>query len=273
MSLQFPTSPIAPFSSLIRHRELIWDLVKRDFVGRYKGSVLGVAWSLFHPVFMLVIYTLVFSVAFKARWGAGEESKVAFGLILFSGMIVHGLMAECLNRAPTLIIGHANYVKKVVFPLEILPWVVLISAGLHFLVSLGILIVFCIVGGVSLHPGTLLVPVVLLPLVLITLGLTWLLASLGVYLRDLGQGMGIVTTVLLFLSPIFYPIDALPSGFRTLINLNPLTLPITQLRNAMLWGTPVGWADWAMNMVIGGAVSFAGFWWFQKTRRGFADVL
>ncbi len=273
MSISFSASPTALFSSLMQHRELVWDLVKRDFVGRYKGSVLGVAWSLFHPVLMLVIYTLVFSIVFKARWGAGEESRVAFGLVLFSGMIVHGLMAECLNRAPTLIISHTNYVKKVVFPLEILPWVVLISAGLHFLVSLGILIVFCLLGGVSLHPGTLLVPVVLLPLVLITLGLTWLLASLGVYLRDLGQGIGIVTTVLLFLSPVFYPIDALPGDFQSLIKLNPLTVPITQLRNAMLWGAPIGWADWAISMTIGSVVSYAGFWWFQKTRRGFADVL
>ena len=182
---------------------------------------------------------------------------------------------ECFSKgsAPTLIISQPNYVKKVVFPLEILSWVVLISAGLHFLVSLGILILFCLVAGVDLHPGAFLIPVVLFPLVLITLGLTWLLASLGVYLRDLSQGMGVVTTVLLFLSPVFYSIDMLPPDFQTLVALNPLTVPITQLRNAMLWGTPVAWSDWAISLGIGGALSCAGFWWFQKTRRGFADVI
>jgi lipopolysaccharide transport system permease protein len=259
--------------SLLRDRDLIWELVKRDFIGRYKGSVLGVAWSLFHPILMLVIYTLVFSVAFKARWGVGDESKVAFALVLFSGMIVHGFMAECLNRAPTLIISHPNYVKKVVFPLEILAWVVLISAGLHFLVSLGILILFCILSGVPIYLGAFLIPILLLPLVLITLGLTWLLASLGVYLRDLSQGMGVISTVLLFLSPVFYPLDALPRDFQALIGLNPLTVPITQFRSAMLWGTQVAWSDWATSLSTGAAVSYIGFWWFQKTRRGFADVI
>jgi lipopolysaccharide transport system permease protein len=273
MSIQFPASPKALVVSFVRNRDLILDLVKRNFIGRYRGSMLGVAWSLFHPLLMLVIYTLVFSVAFKARWNTGDESKVAFGLVLFSGMIVHSLMAECLNNAPTLIISNANLVKKVIFPLEILPWVALISATLHFLVSLGILIVFCLVSGASLHMGTLLIPVVLLPLMLLTLGLTWILASLGVYLRDLAQGMGMVTTVLLFLSPVFYRIDTLPPSFRSIIALNPLTFPITQLRNVMLWDLPFDWARWAVSMAVALAVSYVGFWWFQKSRRGFADVL
>jgi lipopolysaccharide transport system permease protein len=273
MSTQFSTSPKALVCSFVRNRELIRDLVKRNFIGRYRGSMLGVAWSLFHPLLMLVIYTLVFSIAFRARWGTGEESKVAFGLVLFSGMIVHSLMAECLNSAPTLIISNANLVKKVIFPLEILPWVALISATLHFLVSLGILIVFCIIGGVSLHVGALLIPLVLLPLMLLTLGLTWMLASLGVYLRDLAQGMGMVTTVLLFLSPVFYRVDSLPPAFQTIVALNPLTFPITQLRNVMLWDLPFDWARWAVSMVVAIVVSYVGFWWFQKSRRGFADVL
>jgi lipopolysaccharide transport system permease protein len=273
MSIQFSASPKALVNSFVQNRDLIRDLVKRNFIGRYRGSMLGVAWSLFHPLLMLVIYTLVFSVAFKARWGTGDESKIAFGLVLFSGMIVHSLMAECLNSAPTLIISNANLVKKVLFPLEILPWVALISATLHFLVSLGILIFFCLLSGVSLHIGILFVPIVLLPLMLLTLGLTWMLASLGVYLRDLAQGIGMVTTVLLFLSPVFYRLDTLPKQFQALIVLNPLTLPITQLRNVMLWGLPFDWAPWGVSMTIAIAVSYVGFWWFQKSRRGFADVL
>ena len=260
-------------NSLLKHRELLWDLVKRDFVGRYKGSMLGVVWSLFNPLFMLAIYTLVFSVAFKARWGTGDESKVAFAIVLFSGMIVHSFFAECLNRAPGLITSHANYVKKVVFPLEILPWMALLSAFLHFLISFSVLLFFCLLAGVAVHKGVLLIPVVLLPLVLIILGFSWIIASLGVYLRDLSQVIGMVTTVALFLAPVFYPIEVLPEAYQALLNWNPITLPIIQLRDLMLWGKPVLWGSWVISLTVGLAVCQAGYWWFQKSRRGFADVL
>lgn len=273
MSISYRATPRAMLGSLIRNRGLLRDLVKRDFIGRYKGSMLGVVWSLFNPLFMLAVYTVVFSVAFKAKWGVGEESKVAFAIVLFSGMIVHSFFAECLNRAPGLITNHANYVKKVVFPLEILPWMALFSALLHFLVSFGVLLVFCLLAGVPVHAGVLLVPIVLLPLVLMILGVSWVFASLGVYLRDLAQVMGIVTTVALFLAPVFYPIDALPPAYQTLLAWNPITLPIIQLRDVMLWGRPLQWVDWAVSLAVGAAVCQAGFWWFQKSRRGFADVL
>ena len=273
MSFKHSTSPSAILGSLLNHRELIWEMVKRDFIGRYKGSFMGMAWSLFHPLLMLVVYTLVFSVAFKARWGVGEESKVAFGLVLFSGMIVHGLFAECLNRAPSLIVSQPNYVKKVVFPLEVLPWVAVLSALLHFLVSLGLLLVFCLASGVGLQPGVALVPLVTLPLILMALGLTWLFAALGVYLRDIAQGMGVLTTVLMFLSPVFYPASSLPEGFRRLLAFNPLTLPIEQIRDVMLWGKPIHWDAWGISLLIGCGTAWMGFWWFQKSRKGFADVL
>lgn len=273
MSLQHSTSPAAIFGCLHAHRDLVWELVKRDFIGRYKGSIMGVAWSLLHPLIMLVIYTLVFSVAFKARWGGGEESKVSFALVLFSGMIVHGLFAECLNHAPGMILSKPNYVKKVVFPLEILPWVAICSALLHFLVSLGLLLVFCVFTGVSLKASVVFVPVIMLPLLLTTLGLTWLFASLGVYLRDTAQVMGVVTTVLMFLSPVFYKTSAFPEEYRILFALNPLTLPIEQLRDVMLWGNAINWGSWATSLFAGSSICYFGFWWFQKSRRGFADVL
>jgi lipopolysaccharide transport system permease protein len=272
MSFKHPSSPRALISSLIFNRELLWELIKRDFIGRYKGSVMGIAWSLLNPLIMLVIYTFVFSFAFKARWG-GEESKVAFALVLFSGMIVHGLFAECLNRAPSIIISHPNYVKKVVFPLEILPCVVIFSALLHFLVSLCLLLIFCIFTGVSLGVSVILIPVIILPLLLMALGLTWLLASLGVYLRDIVQGMGLVTTVLLFLSPVFYKTSAFPEGYQWLFVMNPLTLPIEQLRDVVLWGNEINWSTWITSFILGIAICYIGFWWFQKSRKGFADVL
>lgn len=273
MNKYYPTTPAAMLCSVFQHRELLWELVKRDFIGRYKGSMLGVVWSLFNPLLMLAIYTIVFSVAFKARWGAGEESKVAFALVLFSGMIVHSLFAECLNRAPSLITSHPNYVKKVVFPLDILPWMALGSALMHFLVSLGVLILFLLLAGIPLHAGVLFIPVLVLPLILMILGLSWLLASLGVFLRDLSQGVGMITMIALFMAPVFYPINALPNNYQAAIVWNPVTLPIMQIRDAMLWGNPLRWDAWSLSFGIGAAICYFGFWWFQKSRKGFADVL
>ena len=273
MSSYHSATPIAMLSGLLRNRELLWELVKRDFIGRYKGSMLGVVWSLFNPLLMLAIYTIVFSVVFKAKWGGGEESKVAFAIVLFSGMIVHSFFAECLNRAPSLIISHPNYVKKVVFPLEILPWMTMFSALLHFLVSFSVLLGFCLLADVKIHAGVLITPIILIPLILMLLGLSWIFSSLGVYLRDLSQIIGIFTTVALYLAPIFFPIDALPEGYRALLVWNPITLPVIQLRDLMLWGKPLQWDQWAISLVIGLSICQIGFWWFQKSRRGFADVI
>jgi lipopolysaccharide transport system permease protein len=261
-------------AGVVRHRDLAWELVKRDFLGRYRGSIVGVAWSLFHPLLMLTIYTFVFSVAFKARWaGSGDDDRIGFAIVLFSGMIVHGFFAECLTRSPDLIRSHPNYVKKVVFPLEVLPWMVVASALLHFAVSFVVLLGFCLFAGVRIHPTALLVPVVLLPLLLMTIGLTLAFAALGVYLRDLAQGMGAIANVLLFLSPVFYPLEALPPAYRGLIEWNPITLPVTQLRDVLLWGRGVAWGSWALALAVGALVCMLGYAWFQKTRKGFADVV
>jgi lipopolysaccharide transport system permease protein len=274
MSLHFPATPTAAVGGLVHHRGLIWELVKRDFIGRYKGSIIGVAWSLLNPLFLLSVYTIFFSVVFKARWSVGaEESKVSFAIVLFAGMIVHGLFAECLNRAPSLIVSQPNYVKRVVFPLEVLPWVAVFSASLHFLVSLALLLIFCTASGVPLTAGLLLIPLVMLPLILMSIGLTWFFASLGVYLRDISQAMGFITTVLMFASPVFYQASSLPENYRWFLALNPLTLPIEQLRDVMLWGKGLDWTSWTTTLLIAAAVCHVGFWWFQKTRKGFADVL
>jgi len=273
MSIRFLEMPNNLIKSLVCHRELTWDLARRDFIGRYKGSMLGVIWSLFNPLFMLVVYTIVFSGAFKARGGIGEESKITFAIILFSGMIIHNLFAECLNRSPNLIISQPNYVKKVVFPLEIMPLVALLSALLHFLVSFCVLLIFCLLAGITIYPGVLLTPIIITPLVLMIMGLSWIFASLGVYLRDIAQVMGMLTTVALFLAPVFYPIESFPQAYRELLVWNPITLPIVQLRDQMFWNKPLLWGQWLFAFFIGVAVCWIGFWWFQKTRRGFADVL
>lgn len=269
-----PATPAALARSLWRNRQLILQMTRREVAGRYKGSALGLAWSFFNPVFMLAVYTFVFSVVFKARWGlAGEESKTQFAVVLFVGMIVHGLLAEVLNRAPGLILGNVNYVKKVVFPLEILPVISMGAALFHSLVSLGVLLIaFALFNG-YLHWTAVLAPLVVLPLVILTLGLAWILASLGVFLRDVGQTIGIITTVMMFLAPVFYPITALPEEMRPWIMANPLTFTIEQAREVLIWGRLPNWGGLGIYTLAAIAVAWAGYAWFQKTRKGFADVL
>lgn len=268
-----PTSPVSALRALLVHRALVWELAKRDFIGRYQGSMGGVAWSLFNPLLMLAIYTFVFSVAFPARWGAVTEGTKSFAVILFAGMIVYNLFAECISRSPTLITSTPNYVKKVVFPLEILPWVAFATALLHFALGLAVLLAISLALGDGLRAGVLWLPVLLLPLALLTLGLTWIFASLGVFLRDLAQIVAVFVTVLMFMSPLFYPLEIVPPDYRTLILMSPVTLPIEQVRAAVLWGRPLDWTAWLVSLGAGLAVFTAGYWWFQRSRRGFADVL
>lgn len=266
-------NPITQVTSLWRSRDLIWQMTKREVVGRYRGSVLGLFWSFFNPVLMLTIYTFVFSVVFKARWGDGGESRFEFALILFAGLIVFNLFAECITRAPSLIVGNVNYVKKVVFPLEILPLVAMGAALFHGVVSLGVLLTFYMLVSASLHLTVIFVPLVILPLLLITLGLSWFLASFGVFVRDVAQTIGILVTVLMFLSPIFFPVSALPAKYHTIIYMNPLTFIIEQMRDVLIWGKLPSWSGLCIVMLVGMLVAWLGLVWFQKTRKGFADVL
>lgn len=266
-------SPVALLSSLYTNRSLIYSLTKREVVGRYRGSIMGLAWSFFNPVLMLAVYTFVFSVVFKARWVGGSESKTEFALVLFAGLMVYNLFAECVNRAPGLILSNVNYVKKVIFPLEILPVVAFGSAVFHFFINILVWLLFYLIF-FGLPPVTLfLLPAVLVPLILMTLGVSWLLASLGVYLRDVSQIVGVITTVLMFLSPIFFPISALPEQYQPLMQLSPLTFVVEQSRDVMIWSKQVVWRAWIVQVMLSVCVAWLGFAWFQKTRKGFADVL
>ncbi|WP_296677879.1 ABC transporter permease [Thiothrix sp. UBA2332] len=269
----FSPSPIEMLHSLWRNRGLISSLIKREVVGRYRGSFMGILWSFFNPVFMLAVYTFVFSVVFEARWRGGSDSKTEFALILFAGMVVFNLFAECANRSPGLILSNVNYVKKIIFPLEILPVVALGAAAFHLLVSVLVWLLFHVLFFGMPHLTLLLLPFILLPLMLFTLGIAWLLASLGVYLRDVGQIVGVATTALLFLSPIFYPVSALPENYQTLLHFNPLTLVIEQTRQVLISGTMPNIKLWGLYLIGSSTVAWFGFAWFQRTRRGFADVL
>jgi lipopolysaccharide transport system permease protein len=243
-------------------------------IGRYRGSLLGLGWSFFNPLLMLLIYSFVFSVVFKARWDVeAEEGKVLFAIVLFVGLIVHSLFTEVVNRAPGLILGNPNFVKKVVFPLEILPVVALGAALFHSLVSFLVLLIALLIFDGYLHWTIVLFPLVLMPLIILTTGFAWILASLGIYLRDLSHVVGLLTTVMMFLSPIFYPLSALPENYRPLMFLNPLTFIIEESRAVIVFGEMPAWGGLLVYSLVAIGVAWLGFWWFQKTRGGFADVM
>lgn len=270
-----PISLLALSKSLWHYRQLISQMTKREIVGRYRGSAFGLGWSLFNPIFMLMVYTFVFSEIFKSRWGGvgGDDSKTQFALVLFVGMIVLSLFSEVLNRAPILILGNVNYVKKVVFPLEILPVVAMCVALFHGLISLCVLLAAFALNNGYLQWTSIFTPLVLLPLVILTTGFAWMLASLGVFLRDVGQTIGIITTVLMFLSPIFYPVTAVPESIQFFIFANPLTFIIEQARDVLIWGHLPNWLGMGAYTLAAILIAWIGYVWFQKTRKGFADVL
>ncbi len=269
----YSISPVEMFASLWRNRDLVRVYTRREVEGRYRGSVMGVVWMFLNPLLMLAVYTFVFSVVFKARWSTGSDSKTEFALVLFAGLMVFNIFSDCVTRAPSLILSNPNYVKKVIFPLETLPVVQLLAALFHGVVSLGVwLLAYLIFFGLP-HLTILYTPLVIIPYGLFVLGLSWWLAALGVYFRDVSQLVGIVTTITLFLSPIFYPPTALPEGYRLVLYLNPLTPVVEQLRDVLYFGNPPSLAILVSFWVGSLAVAWSGFAWFQKTRRGFADVI
>lgn len=268
---------LAPFGGIVtawHKRDLVLQLVKREVLGRYRGSMLGVGWSLVHPIVMLAIYTFVFAFVFRIRWEGGiGDNKLEFAIVLFCGMIVFNIFAESFTRSPGLIVAQPGFVKKVVFPLEVLPVVTVLGALFHAAISFVVLIVLLIaVRGVPAATA-LLVPVVLLPYVLLCLGIAWFLSALGVYLRDIGQVAQMVVTALMFLSPLFYPVSALPEAVRPFFLLNPLTLPIEETRAVLFFGRPPNLGALAPYAVFALATMWVGFAVFQRVRRGFADVL
>jgi len=268
------TSPVEMFASLKRNWNLAVQMSKREILGRYKGSVMGLAWSLFNPILMLAVYTFFFSVVFKSRWGVGSTGgHVDFAIVLFVGLIVHGLFAECISRSPTLVTGNSNYVKKVVFPLEIFPWIALGSAIFHGAISLAVLLILKFILAGAIPWTAVLFPLIIIPLFFVIMGGSWLLASIGVYVRDISQTIGLLTSVMMFLSPVFYPVSTLSPKMQYVVMANPLTLIIEESRKVLLFGEMPNWSGlttyWFFSLVI----AWVGFWWFQKTRKGFADVL
>lgn len=267
------TNFLAIFKHLVIHRSLIWQLTKRDILSRYKGSFLGMFWAVFNPLIMLTVYTFVFSVVFQARWGLEVEERGGFAMVLFAGLIVFNFFAECISRAPGLIVTNVNYVKRVVFPLDVLAWVVLGSALFNAFISLGILLVAIVFFTHGFPVGVIFLPLLFLPLSFFLLGLVWFLSSLGVFVRDTLQAVNILVTLLMFLSPIFYPLSAVPESFRPFLQINPLVFIIAQFRNVLIFGRLPDWSGLLIYYVFSLGVMYLGWIWFLKTRKGFADVL
>ena len=270
----YSTSPVSMIFSIWRNREITWLLAKRDVQARYKGSYIGLLWTLVNPLLMLLIYTFVFTFIFKSRWaGAVDGGRSQFALVMFVGVIIHGLFSEVVNRAPGLVLENPNYVTKVVFPLEILPAIGLGAALFHALAGILILLIGVLVYSGELHWQVILLPFVLFPFLVMVIGIAWILSALGVFARDLKQSTTFITTAMLFLSPVFYPETAWPEQYRTLFLLNPLTFIIGQSREVCLWGHYPDFIGLGVYLLIAMIVAWFGFFCFQKMRKGFADVL
>ncbi|NHN34271.1 ABC transporter permease [Paenibacillus agricola] len=266
-------NPFIILKNLWSHKELIKSFSKREVISKYKGSILGIMWSFITPLLMLAVYTFVFSEVFNAKWGTGSDSKIEFAIIIFCGLITFSIFGDVISRSPYLILGNANYVKKVVFPLEILPVVALGSALINSLISMGILIVCVGIFMNAIHWTLIFIPLVLCPLMLLSLGLGWLLSSLGVYLRDIAQVITIAVQALMLLSPIFYPVTSIPKDLLFIYYFNPVGYVVEDMRRVMIWGQMPDWNVWGIEMIIGLVVFYLGYIWFHKTKSGFADVI
>lgn len=259
---------------LTQHRQLVRQLAWREVQARYRGSLLGVFWSLLNPLLMLSLYTFLFSVVFQARWNVqAEEGKLDFALSLFAGLIVFNLFSETINAAPGLVLSNANYVKRVVFPLEALPLARFLSGLVQAGFSLAILVIAQFVYRGQLPWTLVLLPVVVVPVAVLTLGLAYFLASLGVFVRDIGNLVGLATTALMFLSPVMYPLSRLPAEIQPVLALNPLAPIVDNFRRVTIECQMPDWSSWAAVTAFGCLLCWAGFTWFVRSKNAFADVL
>ena len=263
----------APFSPATTHFELTRELARRDVLGRYRGANFGLLWTVLGPLLMLVIYAVAFGEILGGRWQQTGASDVPFGLVLFLGITVHGLVAECLVRSPRLMIENANYVKRVVFPLHVLPWTVVLATAFHFMMQLGVFVVLAALVAGKLSPWLPMVVLVLVPLLLLTLATCLVLASIGAYLRDIGIVIPVVVTALLFLSSAIIPVETLLPKYQAVFMLNPLTFFIDQIRDVALWGNPPDWRGLGLRTVAGVVLLSLAHAWFRLSSRGFADVV
>jgi lipopolysaccharide transport system permease protein len=267
-------NPVAVIRHLIQYGDLIGQFTRREVIGKYKGSYLGLTWAFIQPLLMLAVYTFVFSVIFEMKWGISpEEGRLGFAMALFVGILTFNILGEPVNAAPTLILGNANYVKKVIFPLEILPLVKLLGTMVHCLFGMAIVVAGLILMNQKLEWTIILLPVAWFPMILFSLGWGYFLASLGVFVRDVGATVGVLVNMLFFLSPIFYPLKAVPEGLRVFCQLNPIAIFVQDARRVVLWGQCPDWPWFFAGLAISMVIFVLGFIWFMKSKKAFADVM
>ena len=266
-------SPLAPGAITWKFRQLIVPLARRKIASRYRGSVLGMLWALLNPLIMLGIYTFIFSVVFQSKWGGAGDNQFEFALFLFSGLILYLVFSECVNEAPSLLVTNKLYIQQLVFPTEVLPWVSLYAALFNLAINWLILMIFySVVVGLP-SPTVLYMPLIALPIVFITVGAVWFISSIGLYLRDIAHVVGLLTTALLFLSPIFYPASAVPDAFQAYYSMNPFVPILEMSKGALFHGLPPDWPILGCELLGSWIFAWLGYTWFMHTKKGFPDVV
>lgn len=263
-----------PFSVMIHNRDLLGQTLKREISQKYRGSYLGILWNFVQPMIMMLVYSFVFGVVFKAKWDMqASNSDTEFAVILFVGISVYSVFTEAIMIAPTLITANANYVKKVIYPLEILSMVGIGSSLVQLAFNVALILLSRIIVIKTMDFFVLLFPLVLLPLLMLTLGLSWLLSAIGVFLKDMRQIASIITLVFGYATPVFFPITAVPEKLRWVMEINPMTAIVNNARNVLVFGRDPDWGALFAVYVVSYIVMMAGFRFFKKVKPGFADAM
>jgi lipopolysaccharide transport system permease protein len=265
-------NPFHIAADLYRHRYLIGQLTRRDVLLKYRGSYLGIGWSFLYPLLLLLSFTFVFEKIFGARWSQPSGHTAPFALIIYCGLIVFNIFSEVVSTAPRLIHGYQSYVKKIIFPVEILPVVLVTTACIHAAINLVILLLAIVLFG-DVHPTLLLIPIILLPMLFFAFGVAWLLAAAGVFVRDLVHVMPVFVQIAMFLSPVFYAVSHVPTYLQWFYRINPLSAVIENLRSIALWGETPDWGSWTITLIVSLITAAIGYTFFMHGKEEFADVL
>lgn len=272
--LFWAANPYAVLRHFRRYRYLLLQMTRREVESRYRGSYLGLLWSLLTPLLMLGVYTFVFTVVFRHRWSnSAAEDRVGFALAIFAGLTVFTLFADTVGVAPRLILRNRNYVKRIVFPLEIVPVAGFLANLTQAVLSLTVFLIAVLLLTGGLCWTLVYLPLILIPLSLLCLGCAFFLSSLGAFIRDIDQAIGPLMRMMLFMSAVFYPLSALPASWRPYFYLNPLVSIIEDVRRVSLQGSPPNWPVWCAVSCFSAVLAVAGLTWFMKSKDAFADVL
>ncbi len=259
--------------TLYHNSYLLKQLVKKDIQQKYQGSVLGVLWTFIVPILMLVIYTFIFSEVFQAKWDIDTSDKYQFAMVLFCGLCAFNLVGEVMNRSTVLIASNTNYVKKVIFPLEMLPVVITLSSLFTCVISFVILIAAKLILYHNVSKTLYMIFPMFIPLVILAVGLSLLISAISVYLKDVGNAISVIVTILMYLSPVFFPLSAVPENFRGICEINPMTYIIENFRNVVLYGEMINWKYYGISCLVAIAFYLIGKTVFMRAKEGFADVL